>query len=101
MSSLRLWILLNREGAGGGGDAGAEGPSSASVPASPVEETAPAILLGQATIQSVLRALARTPALDVGDWITVLRSLKWLSSPRWLLAETLLYLDDQDDAASG
>ena len=27
--------------------------------------------------------------MDVGDWITVLRSLKWLSSPRWLLVEAV------------
>jgi len=97
VSSLKLWVLLNSDN---------YGPSSASATyaqqvadalepdlclggsSSMPEATVPsAIVLSADAIRSVLESLARIPSMDVGDWTAVLRSLAWLSSPRWLLTE--------------
>jgi len=50
-------------------------------------EESSAIILNQEAIRNVLETLTKIPLLDIGDWTTVLRSLTWLSSPRWLLTD--------------
>jgi len=80
VSSLKLWILLNRENVS---------QSDESVAGTSSSGDSPAILLSQEAIEHILKGLSKISAMDVGDWITVLRSLKWLSSPRWLLVEAV------------
>lgn len=85
VSTLKLWVLLNSENYGSSLDVETGGDSSA-IPSATGDSSA--ILLNPEAIRGVLEVLAKIPVLDVGDWTTVLRSLTWLSSPRWLLTET-------------
>ncbi|KAI9556663.1 hypothetical protein GHT06_016453 [Daphnia sinensis] len=85
IASLKLWVLLNSENYGSSLESDAAGASSA-IPNSSGDSSA--ILLNPEAIRGVLEVLAKIPILDVGDWTAVLRSLTWLSSPRWLLTET-------------
>ena len=83
IASLKLWVLLNSENYGSSLDS--DGGASAAVPNTSGDSSA--ILLNPEAIRGVLEALVKIPIMDVGDWTAVLRSLTWLSSPRWLLTE--------------
>ena len=83
IASLKLWVLLNSENYGSSLDF--DGGASAAVPNTSGDSSA--ILLNPEAIRGVLEALVKIPIMDVGDWTAVLRSLTWLSSPRWLLTE--------------
>ena len=57
-------------------------------PFRPPSITFPVCKLSEDQDRRVLEALVKIPIMDVGDWTAVLRSLTWLSSPRWLLTKT-------------
>lgn len=85
IASLKLWVLLNSENYGPSLDS--ESGVGASAASSLTNGDSSAILLNPEAIRGVLESLTKIPVLDVGDWTAVLRSLTWLSSPRWLLTE--------------
>ena len=108
VGTLKLWVLLNGDSYGGSNSSGpasisrsgsdvnlqgrqedAASSSSSSADYSSSSRADAAIVLSADAIRSCLEALAKIPAMDAGDWTAVLRSLAWLSSPRWLLTERL------------
>ena len=98
VASLKLWVLLNSDNYGSsfdGSDGGGGPAASASASASSVGDSSSAILLNPDAIRGLLMSLSKIPVMDVGDWTAVLRSLTWLSSPRWLLT------DDGNDGNDG
>ena len=59
-------------------------------------EESPAIALNQDSIILILDSWTNIPVMDVGNWTIILRSLAWLSSPRWLLPEATSPSDKKD-----
>lgn len=89
ISSLRLWVQLNSDNYSSHlleTTSSSASSSSTSTSTGSTEESS-AIILNQEAIRNVLETLTKIPVLDIGDWTTVLRSLTWLSSPRWLLTD--------------
>jgi hypothetical protein len=60
VSSLKLWILLNRENVS---------QSDESAAWTSLSGDSPAILLSQEAIEHILKGLSKVSAMDVGDWI--------------------------------
>ena len=89
IASLRLWVQLNSDNYSSHMLEAAPSSASSSSTSSSTGSTeeSSAIILSQEAIRNVLEALTKIPVLDIGDWTTVLRSLTWLSSPRWLLTD--------------
>ena len=85
LASLKLWVLLNSDGY-----SSSSSNNSQSSSACLTTDTSPAIVLSPEAINSVLQSLAKMPGMEIGDWTAVLRSLTWLSSPRWLLTDQQL-----------
>lgn len=81
IASLKMWVLLNSDNYSSSLDSDVGEASGAS------RQDSSAILLNREAIRGVLESLSKIPVMDVGDWTAVLRSLTWLSSPRWILTE--------------
>lgn len=95
ISALKLWVLLNSDSCGASlhssisyvqqmvdalePDLVLGGVSGTCSSAASVPPSSSAIVLSADAIRAVLESLAKIPALDVGDWTAVLRSIAWLS----------------------
>lgn len=87
VASLKLWVLLNSDHYGSSLDGSDGGGGGAATASTSTGDGSSAILLNPDAIRGLLTSLSKIPVMDVGDWTAVLRSLTWLSSPRWLLTE--------------